>query len=372
MRVRHVVVLGLAAALAAGAGWRLWHRTPVTQAPLETRPALTRQRTGAYPASPTAEAEGDTSPSSRVAPPVVPPPAVPPMVKHNHPPSSAEQRSTPTSHYPPPIRLSPKAPHRDGKAAPPPREPGTPPAATAKMRLDGRASHNETTSSSRAQAATEREVAAQPKTAIRPKTAIQPKGPTEAHPPAQSDASAWGQGPEHANAGNRGTGGAAPGQSQGDAGTASGGGAGSGQGQGDAGAASGNTPDSGQAGSAVGEVAPWRENPSPPVPIHKLIGPRVISSPGMDYPGAAFRMTVRRQEFGSELAIEGSEGIVGLRVLVSADGTVKSVGVETSSGSPVLDQTAAGAVRRWRFAPATRDGAPIDSFVTIRIRYVVR
>jgi len=92
----------------------------------------------------------------------------------------------------------------------------------------------------------------------------------------------------------------------------------------------------------------------------------------MDYPGDAFRMTVRRQDFGSELAIEGTEGIVRLRVFVSADGTVKRVEVETSSGSPVLDQTASGAVLRWRFAPATRDGAPIDAFVTIRIRYVVR
>jgi periplasmic protein TonB len=46
--------------------------------------------------------------------------------------------------------------------------------------------------------------------------------------------------------------------------------------------------------------------------------------------------------------------------------------VTGSSRSDALDRAAVDAVRGWRFAPATRDGAPIDAYVTLRIRYVVR
>jgi periplasmic protein TonB len=108
----------------------------------------------------------------------------------------------------------------------------------------------------------------------------------------------------------------------------------------------------------------------PPSPV--LVPPKVIAQPGALYPGDAFRLTVRRQDLGADAVIEGSEGIVTLRALVLATGDVRSVEVTQSSGSGVLDRAAAETVRRWRFAPATRDGAPIDAYVTLRIRYVVR
>jgi len=98
----------------------------------------------------------------------------------------------------------------------------------------------------------------------------------------------------------------------------------------------------------------------------------VISTGGLDYPEAAFRLTVRRQDLGSSLTVVGAEGTVALRALVLADGTVRNVEIATSSGSAVLDQAAVDAVRRWRFAPAARDGVPIDAYVTLRIRYVIR
>ncbi|HEX4836236.1 MAG TPA: energy transducer TonB [bacterium] len=98
----------------------------------------------------------------------------------------------------------------------------------------------------------------------------------------------------------------------------------------------------------------------------------MIDTAGMEYPGEAFHLTLRRQDLGPELAVEGAEGTVALRALVSADGAVRSVEVATSSGSPVLDRAAADAVRRWRFTPATRDGVPIDAYAMLRIRYIVR
>lgn len=81
---------------------------------------------------------------------------------------------------------------------------------------------------------------------------------------------------------------------------------------------------------------------------------------------------MRRQDLGSGLTVEGAEGTVRVRAMVRADGAVGLVEVTASSGSPVLDRSAVEAVRRWSFAPATRNGVPLDAYVTLTIRYVVR
>jgi protein TonB len=104
----------------------------------------------------------------------------------------------------------------------------------------------------------------------------------------------------------------------------------------------------------------------------QLTPPRLLAAAGIDYPADAFRLTVRRQDLGTGFAVEGAEGIVALRVLVRSDGAVSRVEVAGSSGSDVLDRAAVDAVRRWQFAPAMRDGVPIDAYATLKIRYVVR
>ncbi|HLW59185.1 MAG TPA: energy transducer TonB [bacterium] len=107
------------------------------------------------------------------------------------------------------------------------------------------------------------------------------------------------------------------------------------------------------------------------IPPH-LTPPRVLTSVGTVYPPDALRLVVRRQDLGSALALDAAEGTVGLRALVLADGTVDRIDVTTSSGSAELDHAATDAVKRWRFAPARRDDVPIDAYVVLRIRYVVR
>ena len=103
-----------------------------------------------------------------------------------------------------------------------------------------------------------------------------------------------------------------------------------------------------------------------------VVPPRVIKSDGTEYPVDGFRLTVHRQDLGSTLSVEGAEGAVGVRALVQADGTAAKVEIVAPSGSPILDGAAAAAVRRWLFAPATRDGVPIEAYVTFKIRYVIR
>lgn len=99
--------------------------------------------------------------------------------------------------------------------------------------------------------------------------------------------------------------------------------------------------------------------------------PVLLSQPPLAYPTDGYRITVERAALTPELRIVAAEGRVVLRILVLVDGSVARVEVAVSSGSSVLDETAVAAARNWKFAPATRDGQPIESWVMIPVRFVV-
>jgi protein TonB len=63
----------------------------------------------------------------------------------------------------------------------------------------------------------------------------------------------------------------------------------------------------------------------------------------------------------------GEQGTVTLRVLVTKEGVPASVSVQTTSGSPNLDQAALEAVKGWRFVPARQGTEPIDASVLVPI-----
>jgi protein TonB len=66
----------------------------------------------------------------------------------------------------------------------------------------------------------------------------------------------------------------------------------------------------------------------------------------------------------------GMEGVVLLEVLVAPDGRAADVRVTQSSGHAPLDDSALRTVReRWHFIPAQRDGRPVESRVTVPIRF---
>jgi protein TonB len=83
--------------------------------------------------------------------------------------------------------------------------------------------------------------------------------------------------------------------------------------------------------------------------------PVPIDSPGPRYPARALR---RRQS-----------GEVLLRIHVDARGVPAQVEVISSSGSTDLDRAARDAVRRWRFRPAMRNGAPAAGVVNVPITF---
>jgi len=76
-------------------------------------------------------------------------------------------------------------------------------------------------------------------------------------------------------------------------------------------------------------------------------------------------------EYPRDAQRRGLSGRVVLRVDVGADGTATDVDFVQRSGAPELDRAAMSAVRKWRFAPAKRDGKPVASSVRVPIDFVL-
>ncbi len=93
-----------------------------------------------------------------------------------------------------------------------------------------------------------------------------------------------------------------------------------------------------------------------PAPGAKNAQPGYLRNPHPTYPEAARKA--------------GLEGVVLLRVSVSATGSVNSVRLERSSGHLALDQKALTTVReRWKFKPAVSQGQRVPSEISIPIRF---
>lgn len=86
-----------------------------------------------------------------------------------------------------------------------------------------------------------------------------------------------------------------------------------------------------------------------------LATPRYASNPAPEYPRLA-----RQNRW---------EGVVNLRATITAGGEVESLAVENSSGHQVLDASALGGVRRWRFIPARRGDRQVPCEVRIPVAF---
>jgi protein TonB len=67
--------------------------------------------------------------------------------------------------------------------------------------------------------------------------------------------------------------------------------------------------------------------------------------------------------------LRGEEGAVRILVRINPDGRIDDLEIRESSGSTALDRAAERAVRRTRFAPATRKDQPVAGELTITIRF---
>jgi periplasmic protein TonB len=83
---------------------------------------------------------------------------------------------------------------------------------------------------------------------------------------------------------------------------------------------------------------------------------------------ASYRDTTQ-PEYPESARREGREGRVLLRVLIDDHGRTKTVEINTSSGSSILDRAAAEAIRRWSFHPARYGDQPVESWLRIPIEF---
>jgi periplasmic protein TonB len=76
-------------------------------------------------------------------------------------------------------------------------------------------------------------------------------------------------------------------------------------------------------------------------------------------------------EYPPGLIRQEIEGSVTLRVLVGTDGRVKAIEPLRFDDAELLKATQAHALRKWRFLPATRDGAPVESWREMTVRFEI-
>lgn len=75
--------------------------------------------------------------------------------------------------------------------------------------------------------------------------------------------------------------------------------------------------------------------------------------------------------YTDEARRRGVTGVAVLEIVVRSDGSVGDVRLLRGLGAG-LDEQAAAAVRKWRFAPARRLGAPVDVIVEVEIAFSMR
>lgn len=87
--------------------------------------------------------------------------------------------------------------------------------------------------------------------------------------------------------------------------------------------------------------------------------PSVVSYVEPDYPGRAM--------------LDGTSGVVQVRITVNATGGVDAVSVSGSSGSAALDRAAVEAVYRWTFSPALdTHGQPMACTIYLPVNFKIR
>lgn len=105
-------------------------------------------------------------------------------------------------------------------------------------------------------------------------------------------------------------------------------------------------------------ASPAPAPPAPPATVTSdALGTRMIAGAPPRYP-----VESRRKK---------EQGTVELALVLGLDGKVESISVASSSGFARLDQAALEAVRRWRWAPTLRDGAPVRVRGIVEIPFVL-
>lgn len=95
-----------------------------------------------------------------------------------------------------------------------------------------------------------------------------------------------------------------------------------------------------------------------PVLIKPQWNPRFAGQVQPDFPSGKLRA--------------GIEGKVTVRVLVGTDGRAKAVEQVSATDADFFRATERQALRKWRFKPATRDGVPVEEWMTVSVNFTIK
>jgi protein TonB len=108
------------------------------------------------------------------------------------------------------------------------------------------------------------------------------------------------------------------------------------------------------------EPAPAADSPSETARSEEPLVEARSDVAALNNPKPSYPLAARRR---------GIEGRVLLAARVSAEGACTDVRLKQSSGHALLDESALSAVRRWRFVPAHRGAAAVDSWVDVPVSF---
>ncbi len=113
--------------------------------------------------------------------------------------------------------------------------------------------------------------------------------------------------------------------------------------------------------------------PPPPTTASAAVAFQAASELGLDVDLLPSELADNRPPIYPADALNARiEGRVVLRLKISANGSVSSCRLETSSGHAGLDQSAIRAVANWKFAPARRAGEAVEHEILKAFNFVIR
>jgi len=102
-----------------------------------------------------------------------------------------------------------------------------------------------------------------------------------------------------------------------------------------------------------------------PAPASPGVAPAPITPPD----GSAASLRNPAPRYPTESRRKHEEGTVRLRVVITAEGQVKEIGVARTSGFDRLDKAALDAVRKWKFRPGMQAGVAVEAVGFLNIPF---
>lgn len=115
-------------------------------------------------------------------------------------------------------------------------------------------------------------------------------------------------------------------------------------------------PDGVPGGVAQSSIAPVGGSAPIPVGTPNVVPPRLVSQPAPNYPESARRIRL--------------DGLVVVEAVIGLDGSVENARV-MSATSPLFEDAALSAVRRWRYTAATMNGRAVRVYLSATLKFTL-